>query len=122
MRYDKEAGCSKRPDNTVNILRYWIFVNLPSSLLHCTDKMSISLSSELFLTPTVRIKMKNLLLLSASFLFFSYILTLKPGERSVTKSSKSSSLKITDTGSGLIFSLSNSEGVGKTETQHCIAR
>ena len=26
LRYDKEAGCSKRPDNVVNILRYWIFV------------------------------------------------------------------------------------------------
>ena len=78
--------------------------------------MSSSLFSELSLTPTVRIKMKNLLLLlSASFVFFSYISSLKPEERSVRKSSSSTSLEISETETGLIFRLSNSEDVGKTQ-------
>ena len=77
--------------------------------------MSISVSSELSLSPTVRLKMKNLLILSAFFVFFSYTFSLKSEERSVRKSSKSSSLEISDTEAGLIFRLSNSEGVGRTQ-------
>ena len=78
--------------------------------------MSFSLSSQLSLTPSVRIKMKNILLLSASVVCFSYISTLKSGERSVTKSSESSTLEVSESEDGLVFKLSNSGGVGKTET------
>ena len=81
--------------------------------------MSLSVSSEFFITPTVSLKMKNFLLLSIflSVIFFNQIFLINSNnseESLIKKTSESSSLEISYiTGEGLKFRLSNDENIGK---------